>query len=100
MELTSEHYRLGDIAYQGYRKQSGGVSLVSGEKLPDFGALKQEIKDAWAAAAIAIGREIHRQSSVVVKCTCRWRASSSAYAINCAGFIKEISADCPVHGHE
>jgi hypothetical protein len=54
MELTNEHYRVGKVAYNAYIKQSGGVSLVTGDKLPEFDALKQTIKDAWAASGIAV----------------------------------------------
>lgn len=62
MELTNEHYRVAKIAYDGYVKQTGGVSLVSGDKLPEFEALKQSIKDAWAAAIIAVSLDADRQA--------------------------------------
>jgi len=58
MELTSEHYKIGKIGYDAYCKQTGGVSLISGDKLPEFEVLKQSIKDAWAAAGIAISLHI------------------------------------------
>lgn len=54
MTYTPEHYRLGKIAYDAYIAQSGGVSLISGDKLPEFGLLKQTIQDAWAAAGLAV----------------------------------------------
>lgn len=54
MELTKEHYSGGKIAYDAYCKQTGGVSLVSGDKLPEFNNLKTDIQDAWAASYIAI----------------------------------------------
>ncbi|MEP6963341.1 MAG: hypothetical protein ABI995_14765 [Acidobacteriota bacterium] len=54
MELTERHFEMGQIAYEGYIKQSGGVSLATGDKLPPFAELKQPIKDAWAASAIAV----------------------------------------------
>lgn len=60
MELTKEHYERAAVAYNAYRKQAGGKSLVSGDKLPVFDGLRQEIKDAWAAAAIALSLEADR----------------------------------------
>jgi hypothetical protein len=54
MELTQEHYRVAKIAYDAYVKQAGGVSLATGAKLPDFDSLTRAIKDAWAAAGIAV----------------------------------------------
>lgn len=54
MELTAEHYRVAKIAYDAYVKQAGGVSLATGAKLPEFDALSRSIKDAWAAAGIAV----------------------------------------------
>lgn len=60
MELTKEHYERAAIAYDAYCKQTGGKSLVSGDKLPSFDSLRQEIKDAWAASAIALSLEADR----------------------------------------
>jgi hypothetical protein len=54
MEITASHLAWGKVAYNGYIKQTGGVSLVSGDKLPPFEKLKREIQDAWAASVIAI----------------------------------------------
>lgn len=45
------------IAYDAYCKSTGGVSLISGDKLPEFDALKDEIKQAWLAAANAVEAE-------------------------------------------
>ena len=46
--------RLSKIAYEAYVKKAGGVSLITGEKLPEFDDLKVEIQAAWAAAAHAV----------------------------------------------
>ena len=67
MELTDEHYRVGNIAYSAYIKQSGGVSLISGDKLPPFENLKQPIKDAWAAAGIAVNLDAEMQHRRAMK---------------------------------
>lgn len=48
------------IAYDAYCKSTGGVSLISGDKLPDFDALKDEIKRAWLAAATAVEVEYEK----------------------------------------
>lgn len=49
---------LGKIAYEAYCAKTNWKSLVSGADLPQWGALKPEIKDAWEAAAIAVATEI------------------------------------------
>lgn len=45
---------LGKVAYEAYCQNSGGVSLVSGAKLPVWEELKPEIRSAWDAAAQAV----------------------------------------------
>jgi hypothetical protein len=47
-------YTLAEIAYNAYCQFTGGVSLVSGDKLPPFGKLPEKIQDAWDAAAYAV----------------------------------------------
>jgi hypothetical protein len=44
----------GQIAYQAYCENSGGVSLVSGDGLPAWAALPPRIREAWEAAATAV----------------------------------------------
>jgi hypothetical protein len=44
----------GQTAYEAYRKQSGGVSLVSRAPLPEWAALQPAIRAAWAAAERAV----------------------------------------------
>jgi hypothetical protein len=44
----------GKIAYDAYCKSSGGVSLVSGAKLPEWDVLSPAIKLAWESAAEAV----------------------------------------------
>ena len=63
MELTQEHYRVGKVGYDAYCKQTGGVSLISGDKLPEFDVLKPAIQDAWAAVGIAIHLDHWRHSN-------------------------------------
>lgn len=46
--------RTAKIAYDAYVKKAGGVSLITGDKLPEFEALKSEIQEAWVAAARAV----------------------------------------------
>lgn len=43
----------GKVAYDAYCASSGGVSLVSGAKLPLWDDLSPQIKSAWEAAALA-----------------------------------------------
>ena len=47
-------YTYAQIAYDAYCRSTGGVSLVSGDRLPAFSALKQSIQDAWFDAAQAV----------------------------------------------
>lgn len=54
MELTQKHFENGKVAYNAYCQQTGGVSLISGDELPEFGALGLSIREAWAAVYIAI----------------------------------------------
>lgn len=46
--------RIAEIAYEAYRKSSGGKSLISGAPIPEFAALPEAIKVAWKAAADAV----------------------------------------------
>jgi hypothetical protein len=47
-------YKLAKIAYDGYCKSTGGKSLISGDTLPEFNTLRQEIKEAWYLAAESV----------------------------------------------
>lgn len=49
---------LGSIAYEAYCENTGGVSLISGAKLPTWDALSAEIRAAWEAAADAVSSRI------------------------------------------
>jgi hypothetical protein len=44
----------GRRAYAGYCSSAMGKSLISGQNLPQWEDLKQEIKDAWVSAAEAV----------------------------------------------
>jgi hypothetical protein len=44
---------LAKVMYEAYCQNTGGVSLVSGAKLPVWEDLRPEIQDAWSAAAKA-----------------------------------------------
>lgn len=41
----------GKRAYDRYREHAGGVSLVSGEQLPEFEDLSEDIQSAWHHSA-------------------------------------------------
>ena len=45
---------LARTAYEAYCRSSGGVSLVSGQKLPEWENIGQSIRVAWDAAAGAV----------------------------------------------
>jgi hypothetical protein len=61
MEIADEHYRIAKIAYDAYVKQAGGVSLATGDKLPEFAELKYSIANAWAAVGIAVALDCEMQ---------------------------------------
>lgn len=52
----------GQVAYEGYKHRSRGVSLVSGDDLPEWGDLPDEIRQAWQASADAVERELESRS--------------------------------------
>ena len=49
---------LAKIAYDAYVKAAGGKSLATGDPLPAFENLPQEIRWAWDAASQAVAREL------------------------------------------
>jgi hypothetical protein len=51
-------FPLGKIAYEAYRKDSGGKSLISGQPIPAFDILPEAIQHAWSEAAHAAAEEI------------------------------------------
>lgn len=51
---STEQQSRAEIAYNAYCEATGGVSLISGDKLPEFATLKDTIKAAWAHAADAV----------------------------------------------
>jgi hypothetical protein len=51
---------LAEIAYEAYRANSGGKSLVSGQPIPAFAELPEPIRAAWTAAADAVAATVGR----------------------------------------
>lgn len=51
----------GQVAYEAYRDEAGGVSLATGDPLPEFAELSYAIRAAWEAAADAVR---HRYDAV------------------------------------
>jgi hypothetical protein len=43
----------GQVGYEAYRNHTGGISLASGQPIPEWAQLRPEIKQAWAAAESA-----------------------------------------------
>jgi hypothetical protein len=52
-----EDFELAKINYEEYCRATGGVSLISGDKLPAFEDLKYEIKQAWQQSAEKLFQE-------------------------------------------
>lgn len=46
--------KYGQVAYLAYKDASDGKSLISGAPLPQWHEQRQEIRDAWDAAADAV----------------------------------------------
>jgi hypothetical protein len=42
------------MAYLSYRQHTGGVSLATGQALPEWHELREDIQNAWNAAAAAV----------------------------------------------
>jgi hypothetical protein len=51
---------IGQIAYEGYYESCGGKSLISGAQLPQFHEQREDIRNAWEAAANAVSAECIR----------------------------------------
>ena len=51
----------GETAYNAYAKSTGGVSLISGDRLPAYGDLNVKIRAAWSLAAAAVIRRCRAQ---------------------------------------
>jgi hypothetical protein len=49
MQHNDEHF--GRINYEAYCTQTGGRSLVTGDELPPWEGLSDELRTAWIAAA-------------------------------------------------
>ena len=48
---TAKDFTAARVAYEGYCRQTGWKSLATGQDLPEFDGLPQEIKEAWSASA-------------------------------------------------
>ena len=50
--------RMGMVAYQGYCENTGWKSIATGDTLPPWELLHDDIKSAWMASAVAITKYI------------------------------------------
>ena len=50
--------KLAEIAYNGYRDHTGGISLASGQPIPEWSSLRPDIQQAWEASAASVSKEI------------------------------------------
>jgi hypothetical protein len=55
---------LAEVNYHGYRQASGGVSLVTGEPLPEFEAMPEKMRGAWEGGTRAVVRELNRKGEL------------------------------------
>ena len=49
---------IGQVAYEAYSDRADGMSLVSGQQLPDWDDLSPVIAEAWEAAASAVAQVV------------------------------------------
>lgn len=49
---------LARIGYEAYRQHTGGISLATGQKLPSFDELNDQVRGAWIAAGSTIGMAV------------------------------------------
>ena len=56
------------IAYEAYRNHTGGKSLATGQTIPEWHELREDIQLAWMSAADAVETEIAKKT-VVAKIT-------------------------------
>lgn len=84
--MMPAEYGWAKLAYEAYIAQTGGVSVVTGDKLPEFDLLKQPIKDAWIAAATALAKHLgaYDEADAVKLCT-----RDSGHSGPCNGFPRE-----------
>lgn len=61
-EVTGELMSAAEAAYEAYRAQAGGKSLVSGAALPGWPALMPAIQQGWIAAAGAAQVHVGRSA--------------------------------------
>ena len=65
----SERREDAEVAYTAYRDHTGGVSLASGQRIPEWPELRDDIKSAWRASAAALRK--------VMLCDVHWQLDQS-----------------------
>lgn len=53
-----EMTELAKIAYDAYAESTGGVSAVTGDKLPEFENTSDAVQEAWIAAVDAVWHKV------------------------------------------
>jgi len=76
-----------EVAYTAYRNHTGGVSLASGQRIPEWVELRDDIKAAWRASAAAL-RERVGDSAVA-----DWMERSADSEFDVYGDFKATAAD-------
>ena len=56
------------VAYEGYRNHTGGKSLATGQPIPEWHELREDIKEAWRASVRAITSEAQDQIDELLCC--------------------------------
>ena len=63
-EKNEKNLSLGEVAYRGYCRYTGGKSLISGDSLPLFENLRTELKCAWITAAGDVANEVDQRNKI------------------------------------
>lgn len=74
-----------EVAYTAYRDYTGGVSLASGQRIPEWPELRDDIKAAWQASAKAL------RSRIGDAALADWMERSANSEFDVYGDFKEIS---------
>lgn len=54
-------------AYEGYRAHTGGISLATGQSIPEWDHLPDAIRDAWCAAVVAVREALANDVRVAIE---------------------------------
>lgn len=85
---------LGQIGYEAYRQHTGGISLATGQQLPTYDELNDQVRGAWNKAGAQIGMAIVEELKRAAA------ATGGEVTVNLAGdFSAVLEAEDPEPEH-